>query len=168
MATIEKRRTCTIIKGGHSRKIYIVGHASGVNNTRVLTNITEPLNLTTHFNTPLQVFFYCNDGHTLTLNSGNVVGGVNRLPPVTEIAYLGRRIRDFFIYPPKFTLPNQERASPHTSLRMLEQAVDYNERIDFHVGIVERCEKVRFSDILSDICNTHRYQYVHALFCRSF
>jgi hypothetical protein len=169
MAIVEQRTTCTIIRRNIlSSKIYILGHSSGIHNIGNLTNITEPLNLTTYFDTPLKVFFYCQDGQTLKLNSGNVVAGVNQLPSVSDIFHSGRRIRDMFIYPLNFILLNQGRASPHTSRIMLEQAVDYNQRIDFDVGIVEMGEKVRFSDILSDIRDTRRYQDVHALICRSF
>ncbi len=167
---VEHRKTCTLIKkrASNSNQLYIVGHSSSVTAVNAERGGVEPLNLTTYFNVPVPVCFYCPDGHTLLLNSGFVVGGLHRLPPVIDTYYVGSRVRDHFVWPPHFTFHGVGRVSPYTSRKKLEDAVAYNDDIGFDVAMVERQEKVRLSDLLRDIASAHCYHSVHALFCRTF
>ncbi|WGK60106.1 putative adhesin [Pantoea sp. SS70] len=168
MIFTEKNKECTIIRRGtENRKIYIVGHSSNTSLERALRSSPEPLNLCTFFDTPLALYYYCHEGNVIELNAGYVVCGLEALPNLIEIIPVGRRVRDQFIYPPSFSLSGGGRASAELSLSMLKDAVDYNERINFDVIMVEKMDGIRLSDIFLELAKLRRYDQVHALFCRS-
>ncbi|WP_143018502.1 putative adhesin [Cupriavidus sp. YR651] len=169
-AVIDNHDKFAIIKGSqrYQDKLLVVGHGLPAEWLYPEAQPDVPMDLSTHFDAPAQVFFYCEDGQTLTLAVGLVIAGVEAMPPVVEVIDpAGGRLRNVWLANPQFELRDRPGyTSPGTSVDLLRQAVEYNRNLDADVLVVRTEELARARDIFQALGGIHRYNEIHWLSCR--